>query len=134
MLERCPGLRGLVIEHSTMPDAEMTRLLIGARAVLVPSFAEGFGFPLVEALALGVPALCSTLPALRESGGEVPEYLDPLDGLGWRRAVLDYAEPSSPRREAQLRRLAGWRPRRWREHFAAVDWLIAETAARCRRP
>ena len=134
MLERCPGLHGVVVEHSTLPDTEMARLLRGARAVLVPSFAEGFGFPLVEALALGVPALCSTLPALRESGGDVPEYIDPLDGLGWREAVLDYAAPSSPRRAAQLRRLAGWRPRRWADHFAAVDGLIADPAARCRRP
>src|SRR5262249_22987080 len=105
LLERCPALRGIVIEHNAMSDAELVPLFRGACAVLQPSFAEGFGFPLIEALALGVPALCSDIPALRETGGSVPEFLDPLDGPGWRAAVLDYIEPGSPRRVAQIERL-----------------------------
>jgi glycosyltransferase involved in cell wall biosynthesis len=128
MLERCPALRGLVIEHNTLADAEMVRLLRGASALVLPSFAEGFGFPLIEALTLGVPVLCSDIPALRETGGMVAEFLDPLDGPGWRRAVLDYAAPRSPRRMAQLARLADWRPPRWDEHFAMVDRFIAEVS------
>jgi glycosyltransferase involved in cell wall biosynthesis len=126
MLERCPALRGVVFERANVPDVEAARLVKGARALLLPSFAEGFGFPLVEALALGVPVLCSNLAALRENGGDVPEYLDPLDGLGWRSAVIDYALASSPRRAAQLRRLSGWRAPSWQDHFAAVEALIAE--------
>jgi glycosyltransferase involved in cell wall biosynthesis len=126
MLERCPALRGVVFERANVPDDEAARLVQGARALLLPSFAEGFGFPMVEALALGVPVLCSNLAALRENGGEVPEYLDPLDGLGWRSAVIDYASPSSPRRAAQLRRLSAWRAPSWQDHFAAVEALIAE--------
>ena len=105
MLDRCPALRGTVIEHNALPDAAMVPLLSGARALLLPSFAEGFGFPVIEALQLGVPALCSDIPALRETGGAVPEFLDPLDGPGWHRAILDYAAPESPRRAAQLARL-----------------------------
>ncbi len=127
MLERCPALRGVVFERANVPDDEAARLVQGARALLLPSFAEGFGFPLVEALALGVPVLCSNLAALRENGGDVPEYLDPLDGLGWRSAVIDYALPASPRRAAQLRRLSGWSAPSWQDHFAAVEALIAET-------
>jgi len=129
MLERCPALRGLVIEHNAMPDGEMVRLVKGACALLLPSFAEGFGFPLIEAFELGVPALCSDIPALRETGGTVPEFLDPLDGPGWRSAILDYAAPGSPRREAQLARLTHWDPPRWDQHFAIVDRFIAEVAA-----
>ena len=98
--------------------------------MLLPSFAEGFGFPVIEALGLGLPVLCSDIPALRETGGEVPEYLDPLDGLGWRETILDYATPLSPRRDAQLLRLARWQPAQWEDHFAAVGELLAETAAR----
>jgi hypothetical protein len=95
----------------------------------LPSFAEGFGFPVIEAFALGVPALCSDIPALRETGGSVAEYLDPLDGPGWRAAILDYAAPISPRREAQMARLAGWQPPLWRDHFAIVGRFIADATA-----
>jgi Glycosyl transferases group 1 len=122
-------LRGAVIEHNTLPDGEMVRLLKGACALLLPSFAEGFGFPLIEGLELGIPALCSDIPALRETGGSVPEFFDPLDGPSWRSAILDYAAPGSPRREAQLARLSGWDPPRWEHHFAIVDRFIAEVAA-----
>jgi glycosyltransferase involved in cell wall biosynthesis len=132
MLDRCPALRGVVIEHNSLPDGEMVRLLKGARALLLPSFAEGFGFPLIEAFAVGVPALCSDIAALRETGGGVPEYFDPLDGPGWRSAILDYVEEPSPRRAAQLVRLAQWQPPRWRDHFASVEHFIGETAAAAR--
>jgi glycosyltransferase involved in cell wall biosynthesis len=125
MLERCPVLRSAVIEHNRLPDAAMAGLLAGARALLLPSFAEGFGLPLIEALGLGVPVLCSDIPALRETGGHVPEYLDPLDGAGWRSAILDYRTEGSPRRAAQLARLAAWQPARWSDHFAAVEHFLA---------
>jgi glycosyltransferase involved in cell wall biosynthesis len=129
MLERCPALRRTVVEHNTLPDSEMLRLLAGARALLLPSFAEGFGLPVIEALALGVPVLCSNVPGLRETGGAIPEFLDPLDGPAWRSAIRDYAAPQSPRRAAQLARLNGWRPPRWEDHFAAVEQFIGEVAA-----
>jgi glycosyltransferase involved in cell wall biosynthesis len=134
MLERCPALRGVVFERNNLPDAEVAGLLAAAQALLLPSFAEGFGFPLVEALALGVPVICSNLAALRETGRAVPEYLDPLDGLGWRAAVIDYSPPASPRRAAQLSRLTGWRPPSWDDHFAAVEALIAEARPASRHP
>jgi glycosyltransferase involved in cell wall biosynthesis len=124
LLDRCAALRGLVRECGTPGDAEVSALLAGGRAILFPSFAEGYGLPLAEALALGVPALCSDLPALREVGGAVPDYLDPLDGAAWRRAVLDYARPYSAARAAQLSRLASWRAPGWDAHFAAVDALL----------
>jgi glycosyltransferase involved in cell wall biosynthesis len=127
MLERCPALRGLVLERSNVPDAEAAQLVRGAQALLLPSFAEGFGFPLIEALALGVPVLCSNLAALRENGADVPEYLDPLDGVGWRTAILDYAQPGSTRRAAQLDRRERWKPPSWQDHFARVETLIAES-------
>lgn len=120
MLERSTAIRGLVVEAGRVGDARLAGLVAGARAVLMPSFAEGFGLPVAEALAAGTPVIASDLPALRETGGAVPDYLDPLDGPGWRAAVLDYARPASPRRAAQLERLARWAPPSWDAHFAAV--------------
>jgi glycosyltransferase involved in cell wall biosynthesis len=130
LLDRCPALRDTVIEHSALSDVALVPLLRGARALLLPSFAEGFGFPVIEALQLGVPALCSDIAALRETGGAVPEFLDPLDGPGWRAAILDYAAAQSPRRVAQLARLAAWQPPRWDTYFALVDRFIADVSSR----
>ena len=124
MLERCAAIDGLVRETGPLPDREVASLVRGARALLFPSFAEGFGLPLAEALALGVPVIASDLPALREVGGAVPDYLDPLDGAAWRNAVADYARPDSPARRAQLARLAGWTPPSWSEHFAILDRVL----------
>lgn len=124
MLERCSAIDGLVRETGALPDREVASLLRGARALLFPSFAEGFGLPLAEALALGVPAIASDLASLREVGGVVPDYLDPLDGAAWRGAVMDYARPDSQARRAQMGRLSAWRPPSWADHFAAVDELL----------
>ena len=129
LLERSPALRGLVEEHSAMSDGEAHALLARTRAVLLPSFAEGYGLPLAEGLSRGVPALCSDLPALREVGGDVPEYLDPLDGLGWMQAILDYSQPLSPRRDAQLQRLKHWHPPSWSQHIRDVLELVDHEVA-----
>ncbi len=128
LLERCPALVGNVEEHAGLADPEVQALLRGARALLLPSFAEGFGMPVPEALALGVPVLCSDLPALREAGGDAPLYLDPLDGPGWRRAVLALADGDGPEREAHLARIRCWRAPTWKEHMDIVldlAWRVA---------
>jgi len=124
MLERSPALAGVVEERGRVSDQEMTKLLLGASALLLPSFAEGYGLPLAEALALGVPVLCSDIPVFREVGGEMPEFIDPLDGPGWRRAILDYLPADSIRRQAQLKRLRTWRPPTWQSHFDKVMGAI----------
>ncbi|WP_237217867.1 glycosyltransferase family 4 protein, partial [Falsiroseomonas oryziterrae] len=128
MLERCTAIDGVVREAGTPPDREVAALLRGARALLFPSFAEGFGLPLAEALALGVPAIASDLPALREVGGSAPDFLDPLDGAGWREAVMEYARADSAARRAQVARLGGWQAPRWDAHFEVLDGLLAELA------
>ena len=130
LLERCTLLRGVVEEAGSLPDPQVAALLAGSRALLFPSFAEGYGLPLAEALAAGAPAICSDLPALREVGGAVPEYLDPLDGAGWRRMILDFAEPDSRSRAAQMQRLRAWSPPCWDDHFAVVDGLLDQVAGR----
>jgi len=100
--------------------------LMGARALLMPAFAEGYGMPLAEALALGTPALCSDIPALREVGQGVPEFMHPLDGPAWRSAILDYCDDTSARRQAQMMRLKDWRPTSWEDHFGQVSKLLSD--------
>ncbi|MEL6266454.1 MAG: glycosyltransferase, partial [Pseudomonadota bacterium] len=130
MLDRSPMMGWTVFEHPDLDDAAVAQLMVGARALLFPSFAEGYGLPLSEALAAGVPVIAADLPALRDVGGDVPEWLDPLDGEGWLAAIRDYAAPDSRRRAAQVERLAAWRRPSWEAHFDALEALLAEG---CRR-
>jgi len=129
ILERAEALRGHVIEAGEVSDNRMQALVAQSRAMLMPSFAEGFGMPVVEALAAGVPVICSDIVAHREVGGDAPDYLDPLDGLGWMRAICAYSQPDSPERVAQIARIADWRAPTWRDYFDIVTDLIEEVTA-----
>lgn len=126
MLERCPSLTEYVEELNGLSDEQVRMLIAGARALLLPSFAEGFGMPVTEALGSGVPVICSDLPALREAGGNVPEFLDPLDGPSWAAAIKEYAVENSPRRAAQLDRLTSWHAPSWNDHMCIVVDAIRE--------
>jgi len=116
--------RSHVIELSGLADSQLGAVLRSAQALLMPSLAEGYGLPVAEALALSVPVICSDIAALREVGGHAAEYLDPLDGPGWVKAILDYCDPDSARRQAQLSRITRWPQPTWAEHFAIVEPLI----------
>ncbi len=131
MLDRCETLRGHVIELPMCSDSRLADYMRHARALLFPSFVEGYGLPLVEALAAGTPVIASDLGVFRELAGDIPHYLSPIDGFGWMNAVLDYAEPDSVARAAQVDRIAGYRAPSWRGHFEQVDaWLDAMVAPR----
>ncbi len=130
MLERCAALRGYVIEVSDCSDTQLSTWLRHARALLFPSFVEGYGMPLVEALAHGVPVIASDLPVFHEVAGRVPTYLDPIDGPSWARVVQAYARGDSPERKAQLARMRGFHAPTWDEHFAIVEEFLASILGR----
>ncbi len=62
-----------------LPRRALLDLLRGARALLFPSLAEGFGLPIVEAMVLGVPVLTSAGGATEEVAGDAALLVDPLD-------------------------------------------------------
>lgn len=123
LLDRAPDLKDHVRELGKCNDQDMGALLAGSRALLMPSFAEGFGLPILEALQLGVPVIASDLPVFREFAGDIPTYIDPLDGLSWQSAILDF-KGDSPERARQERALRLYRGPNWNDHFSIVeDWL-----------
>lgn len=129
MFERCEAIRACVVELPRCTDAQLSAHIRGARALLFPSFVEGYGLPLVEALACGTPVIASDLRVFRELAGDIPDYLSPIDGLGWRDLILDYARPDSARRADQIARLPGWQPPSWERHFSLVDRWLAQMPA-----
>lgn len=115
-----------VTEAGPLDDRHLAEVLASARALLFPSHAEGYGIPLAEALASGVPVIASDLTVFHEIGQNVPELLSLDDLDGWCDVLLDYASEPSLRREAQLHRIAGYRVPGWTEHFMQVDDLMTQ--------
>jgi glycosyltransferase involved in cell wall biosynthesis len=125
MLERCEVIQPYIFEWNNATDAEVAALIKGARALLLPSFAEGFGMPVQEALAVGTPVIGSPLPAFREIAGDIPEYADPLNAEIWRNLILDYAQENSTKRNDQLGRIKSFQGTRWDKHFQLVDNFLS---------
>jgi glycosyltransferase involved in cell wall biosynthesis len=124
LLERDPVLRGFVIQRSGCSDQELATYLRHAQGLLFPSFVEGYGLPLIEALTLGVPAIVSDLPVFRETSGDIPEYLDPLDESAWMSCIEDFCKSNSPARSAQLQRMTRFKAPTWASHFEKFEDLL----------
>lgn len=120
LLERLPAARAHVLEAGALSDEALAVVMAGARAVLMPSLVEGFGMPVAEALAVGVPVIASRIAAHEEIAEGFAELLDPLDGPAWLAAIEDYAAEGSARRAAQIGRIRGYRAPTWEAHFATV--------------
>lgn len=73
------GLRDSVQITGWIPREELYSLFERARAFVYPSMFEGFGMPVLEALAAGIPVACSDIPPLREVAGEAALFFDPLN-------------------------------------------------------
>ena len=124
LLDRCDKLKNYVIEIPRCSDEMLSAYLHHARALLFPSFVEGYGMPLAEALSMGIPVIVSDLGVFREIAGEIPEYIDSLDGKRWKELILEYARPNSSKRQDQIKRIKDLVLPSWENHFNQVDDLI----------
>lgn len=106
-------------------DAELKWAYQRAAALLYPSLAEGFGLPVVEALALGCPVATSDRSALPEVGGAAAHYADPADPDAIA-AALGAAIAAGRGPAAVARRLAQAAHFTWERCAAAHDALYAE--------
>ena len=124
MLDRCTAIKEHIIELNHCDDETVSNYLFYSQALLFPTFVEGYGLPLVEALSLGVPVISSNLSVFREIAGDIPEYLDPIDGIGWYHTITHYMNNDSLQRKNQLERLKQYNPWTWDDHFKIVDSFI----------
>ncbi len=128
MLDRCETLAPHVAEVSHLGSPALAELIAGARAVLAPTYEEGYGLPVVEALAIGTPVIASDTPALREASQGRACLLSPLDGEGWRHEIERLAYDESYR-AALKARAAGFVAPNWRDYFASLDQFLASLRA-----
>ncbi len=93
----------------------------GARALLFPSFTEGFGYPLVESLQMQVPVICSDLPCFHEIAGDAAIYIDIKNRHEWVERILDIS--TSNVISNQLAKTTPKLPK-WDMHFHKIDTIL----------
>ena len=101
------GIRDLVRWMGPQPRERLRAIYSGAEALVFPSLGEGFGLPVLEAMACGTPVVASDLPVLREVAGEGAVFCDPTDassiGEAITRLLADDTLADSCRRAGLLR-------------------------------
>lgn len=118
-----------VIFAGRVSEGELRRLYGGALCLAFVPFFEGFGIPVVEAMAAGIPVICSDTTSLPEVGGEAVHYVDPEDtGM-----IAGAMEKIS--RDSAYRQMLSSRGAEQKKHFswdksAEVLWKSIETAGK----
>lgn len=133
------GLTGAVDAVGAVPDDELVAWYSGAACLVLPSRAEGFGLPPLEAMACGCPVVVSTAGALPEIVGEAGAVVPPDDVGGLADvvgAVLDDAGLAARMRDAGLRRAAEFSWDRAAAQTLRVHERLdaARAVARCASP
>lgn len=101
-----------------VPGGDFPALYAGARLFLYPSLYEGFGLPVLDAMACGAPVVSSNAASLPEAAGDAAVLLEPEDEIAWGDSILRIAEDDGLREDLRSR---GFR------HAAQFSW---EKAAR----
>lgn len=83
------ALDGRVVERVDVSNEQLRALYSRAEALLFPSLAEGFGWPIAEAQACGCPVVTTGQPPMTEVGGDAAIYIDPDDSAAAARRVAD---------------------------------------------
>lgn len=116
-----------VVLAGYLDDDDLHAVVAGAEAVCMPSHYEGFGLPVLEAMAAGRPVLASDIPAHREIGGGLAELLPTDDVDAWASALGRADRPDGPEHRAARRAQAAgftWE-RSARAHLAAYALAAA---------
>lgn len=113
-----------------VPDEDIPALMAGARLFAFPSLSEGFGLPVLEAMACGVPVVCSDAAALMEVAGDVAATAPALDVEALTRALAMAADDETWRAQARAQGLARAATFTWERCAQMTCAIYRETAAR----
>jgi glycosyltransferase involved in cell wall biosynthesis len=132
-IDRAP-LKGLARHIGYVDPANRQSLYEGARFLVQPSYEEGFGLPVLEAMTLGVPVVAANRGALPEVLGDAGLFFDPLDPDHLAAAIERAIDDPSFAARARSAGLARAKQFTWdrtaRSVFAAYEAAVAQHAAR----
>lgn len=110
-------------------DSEMLGIYRRARALLFPSAVEGFGFPIIESMAMGTPVVAADLPPMNEVGGDALLAFDLDNPKSFDRAVMRAISSQSGRREAIERGLAQAARHSWSKLAEGIEEVLERAHA-----
>jgi len=124
------GLSGRVVRTGRIPEHELDVLYREASVMAFPSRYEGFGLPVLEAMARGCPVVASDVGGLPSVTGDAAVLVDPLDAAAWADALADLLD--DPARRTVLSRHGVERARRfrWPDAAAALADVYRQAAGR----
>ena len=96
-------LAGEIVFAGRVSDDEVRAAYSGADLIVMPSFEEGFGLPVIESMACGTPVACSNVASLLEVAGKAAEYFDPRDIESMAEAIQNVLLSEQRWRELQAR-------------------------------
>ncbi len=123
---------GEVLFTGFVPDEDLPHLYARADVLVYPSLFEGFGLPILEGLAAGVPVVASDTPALRETLGEAGLAVSPLQPEAIAAAISRLVKDRKLRQDLIARGLARAAEFTWRKS-ARLTLAVYEQAAAARR-
>jgi glycosyltransferase involved in cell wall biosynthesis len=111
------GISGNIVQAPHLTKAQLAAVYQDASFLLQTSDAEGFGLPVIEAMACGCPVVASDLASLREAGGSAAQYCPVADVEAWSETVIRLLRERQTARERweSLRTVA-------RHHASAFTW------------
>jgi glycosyltransferase involved in cell wall biosynthesis len=119
------GLQRQVLLPGFVADADLPALLSGALAFVFPSLYEGFGMPVLEAMACATPVLTSSTTALPEVAGDAALLVDPLDTAALTAALHRLVSDADLRADLRQRGLARVRQFSWGACAAATLRVVS---------
>lgn len=129
-IDQCEAIKPYIVELSDLSDAGLKRVIRGAKAMLFPSFSEGWGMPLIETQAMGTPVICSDIPVFHEASSGLATFINPLDAITWQKTILDFSDPTKNVHDDAVKALGIYTPPQWEDHFIILDVLLDNLKSR----
>ena len=120
---RALGIANHVVFHGSVPQHLLVSAYCAADLLVLPSFQEGFGLPVLEAMACGTPVACSRAASLPEVAGEAALYFDPGSDEDIASAMLSGLDNPQLQQELRARGLSRAAQFTW-QHAAQVHHSV----------
>lgn len=111
-------------------EDDLPALYSGADLFVFPSLIEGYGLPVIEAMACGTPVICSDIPALKETAGDAAWFVDPRNPEALAAALVHFLEDSERRKAFAEKGLARASALRWDDTAKATRDVYTKATPR----